>query len=101
MPFDNERHPAEKEIEEARKKKPFYEVILEKMESKIPHILCSQSDEMEMKEFGEVLGLSEIPEIKKKEIAKRILAMAIKSAALGSGRYTNDFLLKLAEEIKK
>lgn len=83
------------------KKKPFYEVILEKMGTKVPHILSSQDDELELKELGEVLGLSIIPDDKKGEIAERLLAMATESAALGSGRFTNEFLLKLAEEIKK
>jgi len=80
-------------------KRPFYEVVLNKIGTRVPFVLVSQAAEYELRELGEVLTLSVLPEDKKSEIILRLQRFVSKLPPVGDEAKARNFLQELIEKI--
>jgi len=80
-------------------KRPFYEIILTKMETRVPLVLGSQQAEYELQEFGEVLALSVLPEDKIRKIIFQLQKFVLKLSPEGNEAAARKFIEELIEKI--
>lgn len=84
-------------------KRPFYEVIIERLELKLKWALLDSGTQKELIELGEILAMSSIPENKKGIVTRQIKALAEEfDRTSGDDRYNIEaFLHKVVEEVQK
>ncbi len=80
-------------------KKPFHEVVLDKMELRVPCVIISRGAEHELRELGEILVLSELPKEKKGEIISRLKRFVLMLSPVGDEARAWRFLRELIEKI--
>ncbi len=82
-------------------KRPFYEVVLKKMDNKVTLLLISDGFEGKIRELAEILALSILPDKEKPEIIAKIKEMAgdLSEQEEGEEARTHRFLLRLAENL--
>lgn len=86
------------------KKKPFWKVVLERMEISIPHILGSCGAESDLRKYGNILRDSDLSEMKKGELVEifsRINIMMNKISPEGDTARAHKYLKVLVKKIKQ
>ncbi len=80
-------------------KKLFYEIVLDKMEVKLSSAWRSQMAESELRDFGEILELAELPEEKdKREVISRLQGFI---GRIHPTLYVRIYLQNLVAEVEK
>lgn len=79
--------------------KPFYEVILDRIEEKV-HIIPSRTEQSIIEELGDILGRSIMPEFKRPDVALRLRRMALRLQFLKTMELS-EYLLKLSKRIEE
>lgn len=82
------------------KKRPFHVVILSKIEEKIPNILSSRGAENEMRELGNILYCSILPDKVKEEVVISIEGFAEKLSPDGDEKRARLYLENLVQRLK-
>jgi len=84
-------------------KKPFHELILEKIEKKARKVLISRKAEEEMIEFGEIISGAILPKNKLEEIIVRIekISIILSPNPKSDEKWAHDYLIELATHLRK
>ena len=78
-------------------KRPFYEIVLEKIEARVPLASRAQRAD-EIREFGEILELSDLLG-HEREAASRLRELAKRLPAKGDAAFTGMYLENVAAEL--
>jgi len=86
-------------------KRPFYEIVLGKMEARVFLVSTSQRAESEIREFGDIPELSEefakLPRDKKCEVVSQLYGFIERLSSTGDAAYTRMYLRNLIVELEK